>query len=223
MWFLVSPAASIIVRLDPDKLYLDSCASHAQVYLTRHPRDTFEMQIGFHTISNGGQNTAGEIGMLLEAIRAWLVRSGMANLFSIPELERMGFSVQSDTYANWVVTSPEGTKLVFQRDTGRCEGFPFVHLNDPVVIEFVGKICEDNIERMTQEIAFKHFFLPWPSREDHVMPYPVKYLIPESYGAVLLQSGEQKKGDNYTKKDRCYRLCIVILKDGRNEKLRRPH
>ena len=25
---LVSPAADIIVRLDPDKLYLDSCASH---------------------------------------------------------------------------------------------------------------------------------------------------------------------------------------------------
>ena len=25
---LVSPAAGIVVRLDPDKLYLDSCASH---------------------------------------------------------------------------------------------------------------------------------------------------------------------------------------------------
>lgn len=53
------------------------------------------------------------------------MRSGVANLFSIPGLERMGFRVQTDTYADLVVSFPKGNKLVFQRDTGRCEEVPF--------------------------------------------------------------------------------------------------
>ena len=124
---LVSPAAGFIVRLDPEKLYLDSCASDIQVYKDTHLENVYETQIGLHTISNGGQNTASESGMLLGAMEAWLTRSGVANLLSIPELERRGFRIQSDTFSDWVVTSPRGgAQLVFKRDTGRCEGFPFV-------------------------------------------------------------------------------------------------
>ena len=61
-------------------------------------------QIGLHTISNRGQNTACKIRMLIGAIKAWLVCSGAPNLFSIPELKRMGFRVQTDTFVDWVVT-----------------------------------------------------------------------------------------------------------------------
>ena len=92
---------------------------------------------------------------------------GVANILSIPELERMGYRVQSDTYADWVVTSPKGTELVLQKDTGHCEGLPFVYLNDLVVVEFFGKICEENIERITQEISSEHFPLPRPYRDDY--------------------------------------------------------
>ena len=97
---LVSPTTGIIMRLDPEKIYLDSCASHIQVYLTRHLRDTFQTQIGIHTMSNGGQNTACEVRMLMGAIKAWLVRSVFANLFFIAELERRGFQIQTDTFAD---------------------------------------------------------------------------------------------------------------------------
>jgi len=109
---LVSPAAGAVVRLDSNKIYLDSCASHIQVFLEKHLTDWYETQVGLHTISNGGQNTACEIGWLLGALEAWLVRTWVANLLSIPELERKGFRVQSDTFADWVVTSPVGTKFL---------------------------------------------------------------------------------------------------------------
>ena len=69
---LVSPAASIVVRLNTDKLYLDRCASHIQTFWEKWLVGTYETQIGLHTISNGGQNTASESGMLFGALQAWL-------------------------------------------------------------------------------------------------------------------------------------------------------
>ena len=50
---LVSPAAGIVVPLDPDKLYLDSCASHIQTCLEKWLFGTYETQIWLYTISNG--------------------------------------------------------------------------------------------------------------------------------------------------------------------------
>ena len=77
-------AAGIAVRLEPDKLYLDNCASHTQTYMEKWLMGTYETQIGLHTISNWGQNTASESGKLLGALQAWLLCSGAANLLSIP-------------------------------------------------------------------------------------------------------------------------------------------
>ena len=94
---------------------------------------TYEIQIGRHTISNGGQNTAFESGMLLGALQAWSVRpDGVVSLLSISKLERLGFRMLYDLLGEWVVISPKGgSRLVFKSDTGRCDRFPFVYLDDP--------------------------------------------------------------------------------------------
>ena len=117
---------------------LDSCANDIPTFLETYLKNIYETQIGLHAISNSGQNTASESGMLLGAIKAWLVRSGVANLLFIPELERLGFRIQSDTFGDWVVTSPGGgAQLVFKgtpEDT--YDRFPFVYLDDPKVQEF---------------------------------------------------------------------------------------
>ena len=61
------------------------------------------------------------------------MRSGVAKLLSIPELERRWFRIQYDTFVKWVVISPKGgARLVFKRETGRCDRSPFVYLDDPV-------------------------------------------------------------------------------------------
>ena len=78
----------------------------------------YEIQLALHTISNAGQNTASENGKLLEALQAWLVRNGVANLLSLPELERLGFRIMYDTLDEWTVISPNGgARIVFKRDT----------------------------------------------------------------------------------------------------------
>ena len=58
-----------------------------------------------HIISNWGQNTASESGVLLGALQVWLVRSVVANLLSIPEL---GFRMLYDSLGEWAVISPKG-------------------------------------------------------------------------------------------------------------------
>ena len=87
---LVSPVAGYIVQLSKRKNILDSRARDIQIFLEKWLTDTYETQMRLHTISNGGQNTTSESGILLGAIEAWLVRSGVTNLLSIPELERRG-------------------------------------------------------------------------------------------------------------------------------------
>ena len=65
------------------------------------------------------------------------MRNGMVNLCSLPELERLGFRITYETLEEWVVTSPEGgARIIFKRDIGRCEGFPFVYLDDAVTQAF---------------------------------------------------------------------------------------
>ena len=138
---LVSPAANFITpKLDPHKLYLDNCASHSQMYRKEYISDSYETQMRLHLISNGGPSTASEWGLIFGAYGAWIVPTGVANLWSAPELERKGFIVESHTHRNWAVTSPGGLRIEFQHDTGRCDGFPFLYLNDPAVVQFFGQL-----------------------------------------------------------------------------------
>ena len=60
----------------------------------------------------------------------WLNEGGIANLLSIPQLEKDGFRVTSDTHGEWAVHSPQGEKLVFKRDTGLAENMPYIDVRD---------------------------------------------------------------------------------------------
>ena len=99
-------------------------------------RDCYETQMGLHLVSNGGDSTASEWGLIFGAYGAWVVPTGVANLWSWPELERKGFVVEAHTHHAPAVTSPGGLRIEFQHDTGRCEGFPFLYLDDPAVVHF---------------------------------------------------------------------------------------
>ena len=68
---MVLPAEGFIAPpLDPSKLYLDSCASHSQLYLELFLKHVYETQAGLHTVLNGGASTANEHGLILGAIEA---------------------------------------------------------------------------------------------------------------------------------------------------------
>ena len=56
------------------------------------------------------------------------MRAG-SDLLSIPQLEADGFRVTCDTDTNWSVYTPQGHKIVFQRDTGMCNRMPYINVS----------------------------------------------------------------------------------------------
>ncbi len=71
--------------------------------------------------------------MVLGAIRAWLVRTGIANLASIPQMELDGWTFEYKTEGSWIGTSPNGVPIVFRLDMDICDRFLFVDLRDPEI------------------------------------------------------------------------------------------
>ena len=41
-------------KLDPNKIHLDCCAGHGQLYHTGYMTEWYETQMGLHVVSNGG-------------------------------------------------------------------------------------------------------------------------------------------------------------------------
>ena len=67
----------------------------------------------------------GDLGIF----KMWLNEGGIANLLSIPQLEKDGFQVMSDTLGEWIVHSPRGKQLVFKRDTGSLKNMPYIDVS----------------------------------------------------------------------------------------------
>ena len=60
----------------------------------------------------------------------WVNEQGMANLLSIPCLEADGYNILYDMKKEWIVTTPEGTRIKFKRDTGLCKGMPYIDMQN---------------------------------------------------------------------------------------------
>ena len=61
----------------------------------------------------------------------WINKEGIANLKSIPQLEKDGFRVTSDTCGEWITYSPRGDKLVFKRKKkDNLKSMPYINVGD---------------------------------------------------------------------------------------------
>ena len=80
-----------------------------------------------------GTSTLDEKGMMLSAIKVRLVRTGIANLASIPQVERNGWTFKYKTEGSWIGTSPNGVSIMFRRDLDMCDRILFVDLRDPEI------------------------------------------------------------------------------------------
>ena len=116
--------------LKPSYLYLDSMSSFNQMFEDKHLLDVKEVGVTLRGKCNAGTIFSNEKGILLNMFSMWLVRNGIANLLSVPCLEREGCQITYDTNASWVVRCPNGLTLQFKKDTGVCEGFPYVDLEN---------------------------------------------------------------------------------------------
>ena len=108
-------------RLNPHYLYLDSCLAFNQVFRENHISDLEQVRISLRAGCNTGTSTSDEKGMILGAIKTWLVRTGIVNLASIPQMERNGWTFEYKTEGLWIGTSPNGVLIMFHRDVGICD------------------------------------------------------------------------------------------------------
>ena len=81
------------------------------------------------TSCNAGQTETDTRGWYGD-FEVWLNERGIANLISLPALEDAGYKVESHTDRDWVVTSPQGRRTIFKRDTGVCQGMPYIDLRE---------------------------------------------------------------------------------------------
>ena len=60
----------------------------------------------------------------------WLIKQGIANLLSIPQLEDDRLRITYDTLKEWVLVTPGGKKIVLKRDTGLCNRMPYIDMRE---------------------------------------------------------------------------------------------
>ena len=86
----------------------------------------------------------------------WLNEKGIANLLSIPQLEKDGYTIDYNIKQDWVVTTPSGKCLLFKTDsTGLCAGMPYLDVREnhealvliQTVCENFGKFTERQVNR----------------------------------------------------------------------------
>ena len=63
-----------------------------------------------------------------KCFHVWLVESGISNLLRITHPKVDGFTIYYNTKLDWVVTTPEGERIVFKKYTGKCKGFKFIDM-----------------------------------------------------------------------------------------------
>ncbi len=93
------------------------------MFVDKHLDDVKEAGVTLCGKCNAGTIFSKEKGVLLDMFSMWLVRNGIANLLSVPCLEREGCEITYGTNTSWIINCPNGIKLKFKKDTCVCEGF----------------------------------------------------------------------------------------------------
>ena len=147
--------------LNPHYLSLDSCSAFNQLFTENYITDLERVRILLRAGCNAGTSTSDEKGMVLGAIMAWLVRTGIVNLASIPQMESNGWTFEYKSEGSWIGTSPNSVPIIFRRDMGICDRFPFVGLRDP---EIRGAFAQ--IEANNQMAVVEHVMANVAENED---------------------------------------------------------
>jgi hypothetical protein len=124
--------------LDPQQLYLDSTSSFHQVFTEEHLDNLRLVGTTLRAYCNAGTNFATKKGWYRNLFDLWLVRNGIANLLSLPQLEADGFTVSYHTGGNWIVTIPHGDEITFHHEEdGMCCGFPYIDMQSKVAVAMI--------------------------------------------------------------------------------------
>ncbi len=124
--------------LDPQQLYLDSTSSFHQVFTEEHLDNLRLARTTLRADCNASINFATKKGWYCNLFDLWLMRNGIANLLSLPQLKADGFTVSYHTGGNWIVTTPHGNEITFhQEEDGVCRSFPYIDMQSKAAVAMI--------------------------------------------------------------------------------------
>jgi hypothetical protein len=116
------------------------------MFRVKYMTNMHQVDIALQGKYNGGESHSNEKGCVLDMFCMWLVHSGIANLRSLPTLEKDGYVYTYQTNLPWIVECPDGTILKFKRDQGLCKGFPYIDMEN----------LQDHVFKSTNDAVMDH-------------------------------------------------------------------
>ena len=85
----------------------------------------------------------------------WLNRNGIENILLIPPLEQYGYCITYDNTEDWLLHTPDGVQLKFNRDAGLSNFIPYIDIRDHsdvfVMFQIVRKCFERYIKNQVEK------------------------------------------------------------------------
>eukprot|EP00956_Cyclotella_meneghiniana_P039152 scaffold166732_cov36-Cyclotella_meneghiniana.AAC.1 len=122
------------------KLFLDSCATNHTMCTEKCLSRLHLTKVYLRQNCNAGSKLTNRQGYWND-LPFWVNNSGIANLLSLPKLEKSGWQIQYKTGGEWQALSPGGQMLTFKKDSGLCNGMPYLDLSRPE--EYITDVPED--------------------------------------------------------------------------------
>ena len=141
------------VTCDRKKLYLDTCATNHTMFAIESLERIHNVGMRLRQHCNAGATTTGKMGYW-RGIKFWVNETGIANLLSVPQLEKDGYQLEYNTTTGWLVHTPAGNTIRFEMDKGMCGGMPFIDLTaDPTTyLSRVNRNIADHGVAMVQTV-----------------------------------------------------------------------
>ena len=105
-----------LFKLDQDKLYLDTCSSYNQMCTDKYLEGVSDSKYSLTGSCNSGMTVSKKKGWY-KGFHMWLNPDGIANLLFAGLLEAEGYKIEYKTGGDWIVTTPTGETIVFQRES----------------------------------------------------------------------------------------------------------
>jgi hypothetical protein len=123
-----------------NKLFLDSCATNHTMFAPEYLTGRHTSNVYLRQNCNAGSKVTNQCGYYV-GLKFYIGEGGIANLLSVPALEKAGWKVTMETGKPVQALSPEGVLFTFKRDVGVTGGMPYLDMNRPK--EHISRIARE--------------------------------------------------------------------------------